>query len=422
MIKGYLMVAAIIGLSFQSALANTVLLDNARIITASDEGVIARGDVLIENGKIKQVATHIVPPKGARVLDLNGKTITPGFINSESALGISEINGGANASERATNDSAFTAAYNVADIINPFSSAVPLARRGGVTGVIVSPHSSQSHFAGQAAWFTPHDSNDLDWIKPAAAVFWDFNAVKSGRGATLPRLRAELADAALYAKDQNSLKAGKLKARSWSRYDLDALVPVMRGETPLALRVNRATDIAAVVNIVSKMKIRAVIVGGAEAWMVADTLAAADIPVLLDPSKNLPSNFDMVNAANENAALLNKAGVRILIGGPTSAHDTSKIRYFAGIAVANGLPWDVAIDAITRTPAQVWGLKDVGQIKLGMRADIAVWDGDPLEPMTLISQLYISGHPQSLITRQDRLEQRYIKSAKDYYAETAIKE
>lgn len=420
--KGYLAVVAFIGLSFQSALANTVLLDNARIITATDEGVIERGDVLIENGKIKQVATHITPPKGARVVDLTGKTITPGFINSESALGISEINGGANAAERATNDGAFTAAYNVADIINPFSSVVPLARRGGVTGVIVAPHSSKSHFAGQAAWLTPHDSNHLEWIKPAAAVFWDFNAVKSGRGATLPRLRAELADAALYAKDASSLKAGKLKARSWSRYDLDALAPVMRGETPLAFRVNRATDIAAIARIASTMGIQAVIVGGAEAWMVADTLAAADIPVLLDPTKNLPSNFDMVNAANENAVLLNKAGVRILIGGPTSAHDASKIRYFAGMAVANGLPRDIAIEAITRTPAQVWGLQDVGQISSGMRGDIAVWDGDPLEPMTLISQLYINGQPQSLITRQDRLEQRYIKSANDYYAETAMKE
>ncbi|GGF73919.1 amidohydrolase family protein [Alteromonas lipolytica] len=400
-----------------TTLADTLLLKNARIITASDTGSLNKGDVLITDGVITEVASSISAPNDAKVFDYNGKTITPGFINSESALGISEINGGANASESASKDKAITAAYNVADIVNPFSSAVPVARRGGVSSAIIAPRSSRdSHYAGLAAWFTTQDSFNPDAVIPGKVMFWDLKAVSAGRGATFPRLRAELEDAATFA--QAGDKAGPLKAKSWSRYDLKALVPVMQGDIPMAFRVNRASDITALITLLASTDIKPVFVGVAEGWMVAKQLADAKIPVVVDPTDNMPGNFDMLNAANQNITLMHKAGVKIVIGGPTSAHDAGKIRYFAGMAVGNGLPYDEAIKAISATPAEVFNLTNVGQIKPGMRADIAVWDGDPLEPLSQITALFIKGQAQSLETRQDQLEQRYIPNAINVYGET----
>lgn len=408
----------IYGLLLQTAEAESLLLKNAKIITASDAGTLSKGDVLIADGIIIRVDTSIQASGNVRVIDYAGQVIAPGFINPESALGIREINGGANASESASNDKSITAAYNVADIINPYSVAIPVARRGGVTGAIIAPRSSRdSHYAGQAAWLTTEDSAAPESVEPAKAMFWDLKAVNSGRGATFPRLRAELKDAIAYAN--NGASAGPLKAKNWSRYDLNALAPVMRGEIPMAFRVNRASDIVALIKILADTNIKAIFVGAAEGWMVASQIAEAGIPVVADPTDNLPSNFDMINAANQNIQLMHETGVKIIIGGPTSAHDAGKVRYFAGIAVANGLPYEQAIKAISATPAEVFGLTRVGQIKQGMRADIAVWDGDPLEPMSQITALFIQGKPQSLVTRQDRLEQRYIEEAVDVYGKSS---
>ena len=395
--------------SLPIAIADTILLKGGQVITAGENGTVKKADVLIVDSKIAKIGNNISLPKGAKVINLTGKVLTPGFINSETSLGITEISGGANASETASNDKEFTAAYNVADIINPYSTAVPIARRGGVTSAIVAPRSSKaSHYAGLAAWYTTHDANQIQWIVGSKVMYWDMKAVSSGRGATLPRLRAELADAIAFSKDDGSGSLGQYKAKRWSIFDLQALAPAIQGKIPLAFRVNRASDITAILNMVVNTNIKAVIVGGAEAWMVADSLAKAEVPVLLNPTDNLPKNFDVIHASNENASILHKAGVPIIIGGATSAHDSGKIRYFAGMAVANGLPMDIAIQAITSTPARVFNLTDVGKIETGMRADIAIWDGNPLEPLSQITALYINGDAQSLVTRQDLLEQRYI--------------
>ena len=403
--------------------ADTILLKNGHVITAGEVGTLKKGDVLIVDNKIAQVAKNITIPKGAEVIDLTGKIVTPGFINAETLLGITEISGGANASETSSNDKDFTAAYNVADIINPYSTAVPIARRGGVSSAIVAPRSSkESHYAGLGAWYSTHDSNQPQWIVSGKVLYWDMKAVSSGRGATLPRLRAELADAIAFSKDEDNANVSSYKAKRWSLFDLQALAPAMQGKIPLAFRVNRASDITAILKIIADTNIRAVIVGGAEAWMVADSIAKAGVPVLLNPTDNLPKNFDVLHAINENASILHKAGVPIIIGGATSAHDSGKIRYFAGRAVANGLPKGIAINAITSTPARVFNLTNVGTITKGMRADIAIWDGDPLEPLTQITTLYINGKSQSLVTRQDLLEQRYINAATNYFSNTAEKE
>ena len=153
---------------------------------------------------------------------------------------------------------------------------------------------------------------------------------------------------------------------------------------------------------------RPVIVGGAEAWQVAAELASAKAPVLVDPFVNLPGNFDQFGATLENAARLHKAGVTVAFSQSGDAsHMARKLRQGAGIAVANGLPWDAGLAAITANPAAIFGAGDRGRIAVGQRADLVLWDGDPLDVSSLATQVWIGGEAQPMVSRQTLLRDRY---------------
>src|SRR5690606_26581525 len=114
---------------------------------------------------------------------------------------------------------------------------------------------------------------------------------------------------------------------------------------------------------------------GAEAWKVAPQLAAAKVPVFVDPLANLPADFDRIGATMENAARLHAAGVPVGFSQAGDAsHNARKVRQLAGNAVANGLPWEAALAGLTSVPARVLGVGDqLGSIAPGMRADLVPW-------------------------------------------------
>jgi imidazolonepropionase-like amidohydrolase len=163
------------------------------------------------------------------------------------------------------------------------------------------------------------------------------------------------------------------------------------------------------VGFASRHGAQPVIVGGAQAWQVAGQLAAARVPVVLDPLVNLPGSFDQLGASLENAARLHAAGVRIAFTNLNDGtHNARKVRQAAGVAVANGLPWDAALAALTASPAEIFGLgKDYGRIAPGYAADLVLWSGDPLEVTTFAEQVWIEGRPQSMRSRQTELRDRY---------------
>ena len=149
--------------------------------------------------------------------------------------------------------------------------------------------------------------------------------------------------------------------------------------SPFVFDVDRASDIRQVVAFARSEKLRAVIAGGAEAWLVAGELKSAGVPVLLDPLDNLPASFDKVGATLENAARLQKAGVTIAFSfRDPQAHNIRKIRQAAGNAVAHGLPPEAALAAMTRNPAAIFGVADrAGTLEVGRPADLVLWSGDP---------------------------------------------
>jgi len=174
---------------------------------------------------------------------------------------------------------------------------------------------------------------------------------------------------------------------------------------------DRAADILQAVEFAAGHGIRAVISGGAEAWMVADRLAEAGVPVVLDPLLNLPADFDSVGARLDNAAILHAAGVLVAFTG-SDTHNARRLRQLAGNAVAAGLPYEAGLAALTVNPATIFEPGDYsGTLEPGSRADLVVWSGDPLEVTSAADQVVIDGVPIEMVSRQTLLLERYLEAA-----------
>ena len=399
-------------LSFASpALARPTAFINARILTAAADDEIASGTLVIENGKITAVGANVSPPPDADIVDAQGKTITPGLVASNTSIGTVEISGGADAAEMGSGSNRVTAGYDVQYAINPYSSPFAVTRQGGVTRAIVTPGGGDAslgtRYAGQAAIIHLGEGPDI-LMRPKTGVVWSLGAAESGRGAAFVQFQEELEDVRQYSRRPASFRQGELRARDWSEADLNALVPVAEGRTPVVASVDRASDILALLDVAARQKLRLILVGASEGWLAAEKIAGAGVPVILDVTENLPSNFDQIGTSLENARRLHEAGVTLVIQGKRTGHEAGQLRYFAGIAVAHGLPYAAALKAVTVNPARVWGEKNFGALAVGQEADLALWEGDPFEPLTELSALYIRGERQTLRSRQNLLEEKYI--------------
>jgi imidazolonepropionase-like amidohydrolase len=190
-----------------------------------------------------------------------------------------------------------------------------------------------------------------------------------------------------------------------------ALVPVVQRTLPLAIHASRESDVREAIRLASERDVRVIVYGGAEAWRLADQLAARSIPVVLDPLANVPATFDAIGARADNAARLRRAGVRIALSVPGvwMTHNAGSIvREAAGLAVANGLPWVDAMRALTIDAARIWGVDSrYGSLEPGKDADVVIWSGDPLEPATAAEVVILGGREASLRTRQTELRERY---------------
>jgi len=171
---------------------------------------------------------------------------------------------------------------------------------------------------------------------------------------------------------------------------------------------DRASDILQVIRFSTRHGLNSVISGGTEAWMVADQLAEAGVPVLVNALSNLPGDFDQLGARMDNAAMLNQAGVTIAFMG-AGTHQARKLRQIAGNAVANGLTYEAGLAAMTVSPAVIFALGDeYGSIEENSIADLVIWSGDPLDVTAAADQVIIAGKMVEMISRQTLLRDRYL--------------
>ena len=299
-------------------------------------------------------------------------------------------------------------AFELRYALNPASVLFGTTRASGVTTAVVSPQAANDPLAGTGLAISLRNT-----LNPAALILSDRLAMFGGigpsyadfvggsRGALVVRLREALAAAkrfnpARYEADENG----------YTSSDMAALKRWLNSGAPLALEVNQASQILQAMALADEFGLDLIVTGGVEAWKVAAELAAASVPVVLDPLDNIPIGFDRLGARLDNAVLLNKAGVVIAFRSE-NAHNAGWIRQGGGIAVAHGLPFDAAIAAITSGPAKIWGLDNRGSIARGQVADLVLWSGDPLEVTTHAERVMIDGEWAELDNRQNRLLERY---------------
>jgi len=398
-----------------SAAAETVAVVGGRVVTMGPAGTVDGATVVIEDGRIAAVGAGLAVPPGARVVDAAGKTVTPGLFDSTSQIGLVEIGAVPGSRDTQTSDDRITAAFRVVDALNPASTLIPVNRVEGLTRALVVPSAESSLIAGQAAVIHLGVGPELGWDPvvraPAAvyAVLGEEGAELAGgsRGAAMLRLREALQDARDYAANRAAFERAERREYALSRLDLEALVPVVRGELPLLVEAHRASDLLAALALAEEEGLRLVLSGAAEGWRVAGRIAAAGVPVVLDPLVDLPKRFESLGATLENAARLHAAGVRVaFLSG--SSHNARNLRQAAGNAVAHGLPWEAALAAMTAVPAAIWGVEGYGTLAPGMDADLVVWDGDPLEVTTFPDRVFVRGVEMPMETRQTRLRDRYL--------------
>ncbi|HET7675500.1 MAG TPA: amidohydrolase family protein [Gammaproteobacteria bacterium] len=402
-----------------SAGAQTIAITGGTVFTLGPAGKVEHGTVLIENGKIAAVGANVRIPGDAERIDATGKIVTPGIFDPESQFGVVEVSAVRETRDAAIKDMPFSAAFDVAAAINPRSVLIPVNRIAGVTRAMVAPVSTgKGHIiAGRGAIIDLGSTENFIHRDPAAmfATLGESGADLAGgsRAAALLKLREVLQDAKDYADNEDAWAENRRRGYAVSRLDLEALQPVIQGKEPLVVEVNRASDIEAALRLAQEFRLKLIVAGGAEAWMVADKLAAAHVPVLLNPLEDLPAHFETLGATLENAARLQKAGVLIAFA-TGDTHNARNVTQAAGNAVAYGLPWLAALKAITLNPAKIYGMDDMlGSLEPGKAADVVIWSGDPLELTTAAEHVFIAGRKIPMVSRQTLLRDRYLHELRD---------
>lgn len=395
----------------------TFALTNATIQTVT-KGIIQNGTVVISNGKIIAVGTNVSIPQGAEQIDCKGQWIYPGMIDGGTKLGVVEISAVAR-----------TVDYNeVGDIVpqmkalttvNPNSALIPVTRVSGVTTVITAPDGGL--IPGTAALINLHGYTPDQMYAGFEGIVINFPST-GRRGFFDRRTDEEIKKASDKAMEKindawdKAVQYHKLdsatKGTGVGYYpELQALMPVVRGEQMLMIEVDASKDIQAALKWIKEKKVKKVVLSGVlEGWRVADEIAKANIPVITGPVQAVPAReYDRYDRAYANAGLLKKAGVKVAIR-TANAENVRNLPYHAAYAAAYGLGKEEALRSVTIVPAEIFGVADkVGSIEVGKQANLFVSDGDPFETKTNIKHVFIDGWQIPMVSRHTQFYDEFLK-------------
>ena len=390
-------------------LAQTIVITGGTVYPVSGPK-IDNATVLIRDGRIAAVGTNVAIPAGATRIDATGKWVTPGLIDGAGNMGLREISAVQSTNEGTLRGNEVAAAFNVAEGINPASTLIPVTRIEGVTTTLAVPGGDL--IWGQAV-LIDLDGTTIEAMvaKSPVAIFADLSegaksAGGGSRAGVAQRLRRVFNDALEYEKRRTDYSRAQIQQLSASAADLEALLPVLHGRLPLIAVANRRSDIETALRIAREYKVRLILAGAAEGWEIADKIAAAGVPVLVQPLDNIPG-YDALGVRYENAALLAKGGVKVSLL-ETQTENSRNLRQQAGNAVAYGMTWEQALRAVTLSPAETFGVANqYGSLEVGKVANVVVWTGDPFEFSTGVEHVFIRGKEIPLRSRQTELMERY---------------
>lgn len=404
--KRHLLTIGLLAMAF-GADAQNVLIKNATVHTASARGSLKNTDVLVQGGIIRAIGSNLANPGNAPVFDARELPLTPGLFGGITDIGLEEIS-----QEETTRDANLDLKTGESGLIetlrpefdatlayNPRSTLLAVARVGGMTYAALG--TSGALLAGQGGVIRL-DGGDEPMRRIPFIIIGNNALGQSGasRAAQFMLLDQAFREARAPAPDDERLltSAGR---RVLSQEMLSDRFMVY---------VNREADIRQVLKLARRNGIRVALIGAAEAWRLADTLAADQVPVFIDALDDLPSSFDQLGATETNAARLQRAGVAVsFYNGNDASHNARKVRQIAGNAVANGLPWEAGLAGITSVPAKALGVDArIGSIEVGKTADLVLWTGDPLDVSSTASGMWLAGKATPLVSRQTLLRDRYL--------------
>lgn len=395
-----------------TTVAQDILIRDATVHTVTSKGTLADTDVLIRNGKIHSVGSGLTAGDGATTIDAKGRALTPGMFAGLSTIGVTEV------SQESTTDDAVIALgapayemqwrpeFDVTTAYNSHSVLVPVTRIEGTTWTVLAPGTGtgSNFLAGQGAGVTLDGRQDAV-LDGSRSLFINLGGQMNSHSGGSRAAQWMLLEQAVH-ETRTRATGDKTLMHPLGR---EVFARYLAGGR-IVFNVDRAADIIKTLAFAKRHGIKPVIAGGAEAWMVADELADAKAPVLLDALANLPNTFDSIGSRLDNAALLHKAGVQLSFTQFGESHNSRKVRQLAGNAAAHGLPKDAALAALTSEAADIFGLGATrGHIAAGQVADVVLWSGDPLEVTSVAEQVWIAGKPIEMRSRQLELRDRYLE-------------
>ncbi|MFL0355063.1 amidohydrolase family protein [Erythrobacter sp. GH1-10] len=416
--------ASAIALCAAPAVAQNVAMTGVTVATGDGSEPIEDGAVVVRDGKVVYAGPASGMPETAMPLveAAPGTWVTPGLFATVTTLGIVDVSAVSDSNDTRAGGSPFSAALDVAPVVNPNSQNILVHRAAGITRAATTTLPSGSIFAGQGA-IIDLDADGDPITRPKA-----FQMVDLGEGGAR---RAGGSRAAAYVLFRNALyEAQGLRGSTGtpqiteiakddevflSRFDAEALIPVLNGTQKLYVSVERAADIRSALALKGEFpKLDMVLVGASEGWLVAEEIAAAGVPVLADPLDALPYGFDELASTQSNIGRMKAAGVKVALNtagmeNPRRlAQQAGNLVGLAKIPGATGLSWGEAFAAITSIPADISGLGgQLGVLRPGAIGDVVIWDGDPLEVTSVPTKVYIGGVEQPLGNHQSRLRERY---------------
>ena len=404
--------------------SGTWALTNAKIETVT-RGTIDKGTIVIRNGLIEAVVDTVTVPPDARVLDLAGRVVSPGFFDLTSSLGLPAAaapaaggggggGGGGQQQAAASGPIGMEPGREVASELRISENDVRNARAAGITSVLVAPN--RGPFRGLSALVPMRDDTASRWIvRSPVALHMGFQTVPGRYPGSLLGViayeRQELYDAQRYGIVADRYRANPRGAER-PAYDmhLNALVPVVRGEVPVFFAAENENEIRRAMNIGREFKLKVSVVGATEAFRAIDALKGSRVAVVSvefpEPSATTGWQYrgsqrveanDSATRANAvkkvlegNAASLNAAGIRFALTSGTLRPDAfvTNVRK----TIAGGLPRNVALEALTIRAAEATGVDaQLGSIEPGKIANLVVTQGDVLTDSARVRAVFVDG-------------------------------
>ncbi|MDX1671546.1 MAG: amidohydrolase family protein [Balneolaceae bacterium] len=399
---------------------------NVTIHTVTD-GVIENGVVLIEGERIAFVGKNAKITPDYQQVDGTGKHLYPGFMDSRTQLGLQEIG-----SVAVTRDQAELGSFNphvmAFTAINPSSVNIPVTRVNGVTHVISNPVSGRLSgkstlidlygYSPDSMAILKRASLHLNWPSAVKRGWWDDRKpekIQEQYEENLKELndfwnKAKFYHRMVTAYEENP--SGKTKPEKDEV--LDAMREVVTGSIPVVISVNRKKNIENAINwAAGKGQAHFILSGVREGWRVADKIAESGIPCLVSTLHTPVRDYDNYQRPYQNPGKLHEAGVKIAFA-TGEVENVRNVLYHAGYGATYGLGREEAIRALTINPAEIFGVSEhLGSIEEGKQANLFIADGDPLEPMTHIEQVFIRGYKVPMVSRHTQLYEEFLNRGPD---------